>query len=169
MLKRIFINNQIRAKEVRVIDETGKQLGIMDLEKALLLAKEKKLDLIQVTDKVVPPVCQIKEYSKFFYQLQKKEKVSRRHKGGELKGIRLTFAISKHDLEIKARQAEKFLKIGDKVKIEMPLHGREKMLQNFAKEKIKKFIEMLEKLVPIKLERDLKKEARGLTMIISKK
>lgn len=169
MKNRIFINNQIRAKEVRVIDETGKQLGLMNISEAIDLAKSKNLDLIQVTQKIDPPVCKIMDYGKYLYQLQKKEKEAKRHKGGELKGIRLTFAISEHDLEIKARQAEKFLKIGDKVRIEMRLHGREKTLSNFAKEKIKKFIEILEKSIPLKLERDLKKEGGNLVMIISKK
>lgn len=167
-MDRIYINNQIRAKEVRVIDETGSQLGIMDFEKALQLAKEKNLDLIQVTEKAVPPVCRIMEYGKFLYHQQKKEKDMKHHqKGGELKEIRLTFAISDHDIEVKAKKAEEFLKIGDKVKIDMRLRGRERALQGFAREKIKKFIDALEKLIPLKLERDLKKEASSLTMIIS--
>ncbi len=167
---RIYTNNQIRASEVRVIDETGKQLGVLNLEEALRLSKEKNLDLIQVTDKATPPVCKIMEYGKYLYQLQKKEKsMHMKPKGGELKGIRLTFAISLHDMETKAKKAEEFLKDGDKIKIEMRLRGREKALQGFAREKIKKFIDTLEQLIPIKLERDLKREAGGLTMIISKK
>lgn len=142
----------------------------MDIMQALKTAKEKNLDLIQVTDKVEPPVCKIMESGKYLYQLQKKEKVMhQKTKGGELKGVRLTFAISDHDLAIKASQAEKFLKIGDKIKIEMKLRGREKALQGFAREKIKKFIDMLEKSMPLKLERDLKREGGGLTMIISRR
>lgn len=167
-MKRIFINNQIRAKTVRVIDETGKQLGIMDLLQALQIAQERNLDLIQVTEKVEPPVCKITDYGKYLYQLQKKEKAVK-HKGGKVKGIRLTFGISEHDLEIRANLAERFLKKGDKIKVGMPLRGRQKALQGFAREKIKKFIEILEKLIPIKIERELKKEFGGLTMIISKK
>jgi translation initiation factor IF-3 len=167
-LDRVFINNQIRAKEVRVVDETGSQLGVMEIFAAIDLAKSKGLDLIQVTEKAVPPVCRIMDYSKFLYQQQKKEKEMRHHqKGGELKEIRLTFAISDHDIETKARKAEEFLKDGDKVKIDMRLRGREKALQGFAREKIKKFVDTLEKLIPLKLERDLKREASSLTMIIS--
>ena len=168
MQKRIFINYQIRAKEVRVIDETGKQLGIMPLFQALQIAKERKLDLIQVTEKVMPPVCKLGDFGKYLYQQQKKEKSTKHQKGGEIKGIRLSFGISEHDLEVRANLAEKFLKKGDKVKIEMQLRGREKSHQDFAREKIKKFIEILEKLTPIKVERELKKESRGLTMIIIK-
>lgn len=168
-LKRIFINNQIRAKEVRVIDETGKQLGVLILEKALQIARERNFDLIQVTEKVEPPVCKLMDYGKYLYQLEKKEKLAKHHKAGELKGIRLTFGISQHDLETRVKQAEKFLKKGDKIRVEMPLRGREKAHQDFAREKIRKFLEILEKLVPIKVERELKREFRGLTMIIAKK
>ena len=165
--KRIFINNQIRAKDVRLIDETGKQLGVMDLGKALQLARERNLDLIQVTEKVTPAVCKIMDHGKYLYQESKKEKKIK-PKGGDIKGIRLTFNISLHDLETRARQAEKFLKEGDKIRIEMVLRGREKALGNFAKEKINKFLEILQGLIPFKVERELKREFRGFTMIIAK-
>lgn len=169
MQRKPLVNNQIRAREIRLIDETGKQLGVLALEKALQIARERNFDLIQVTEKVEPPVCKLMDYGKYFYRLEKKEKSAKHHKAGELKGIRLTFGISEHDLETRARQAEKFLKKGDKVRIEMQLRGREKAHQDFAREKIKRFLEILEKLVPIKIERELKRESRGLTMIVAKK
>jgi translation initiation factor IF-3 len=168
LIKKLLVNNQIRAPQVRVIDETGKQAGIMSLETAIRIARERNLDLIQVTEKVTPPVCRIGDYGKYQYLQEKKEKLTHKHKGGELKGIRLTFNISLHDLETRARQAEKFLNKGDKVRIELPLRGREKGLPDFAKEKINKFLEILKELIPIKVERELKREQRGLTMIISK-
>jgi translation initiation factor IF-3 len=168
-LKRPPINNQIRASQIRLIDETEKQAGIVSLEKALQMARERNLDLIQVTEKADPPVCKIMDYGKYLYWLQKKEKASKTKKSGELKGIRLRFNISLHDLETKAHQAEKFLKAGDKVRIEMVLRGREKQLSDFAKEKINQFLEVLEKLIPIKTERALKKEARGFSLIVAKK
>ena len=167
MLKKPFINNQIRAAEVRVIDEAGKQLGILMREKAIQLAKERNLDLIQVTEKVTPPVCKIMDYGKYLYQLSKKEK-SLKQKGGEIKGVRLSFRISQHDMEIKAQKAKEFLEKGNKIRIEMVLKGREKSLLDFAKIKINQFLDILNKLTPLKIERDLKKEFRGLTMIISK-
>jgi len=167
-LKRIFINNQIRAREVRLIDETGKQVGLVPLEEALRIARERNLDLIQVTEKVEPPVCRIENYGKYLYREEKKERAAQKHKGGEIKGLRLTFNISQHDLETRAHQAEKFLKRGDIVRIELPLRGREKALQDFAKEKVNKFIEILQTIMPIKVEREIKREMRGLTMIISK-
>lgn len=140
----------------------------MPLTEALRTVREHGLDLIQITEKVIPPVCKIGDYGKYLYQQKKREKLAK-PKVSELKGIRLTFKISEHDLETRARQAEKFLKKGNKVRIEMKLRGREKALQGFAKEKIKKFLEILEKSIPIKIERELQKKPRGLIMIISKK
>ena len=151
-----------------MIDETGKQLGVVPFEEAARLAIERKLDLIQVTQKVEPPVCKLGDYGKYLYREEKKEKATRKHKGGELKGIRLTFNISLHDLETKVRQAEKFLKRGDRVRIELPLRGREKALQDFAKEKIEKFLEILRGVISIRIERELKRELKGFTMIIFK-
>jgi len=154
---------------VRVVDETGAQLGVMNIFNAIDLAKSKGLDLIQVTEKVEPPVCKIANYGKYLYTLQKKEKKISKPKGGELKEIRLTFGISPHDMEIRAKQAEKFLKEGDKVKINMALRGREKAMGNYAKEKVQKFLESLNIIIPIKTERELKREPRGFTLIVSKK
>lgn len=163
-----LVNNKIRAKEVRLIDETGKQLGVLALEEAIDKAKEKGLDLIQATEKVDPPVCKIMEYGKYLYSLKKKERSAKHHKTGELKGIRLSFKISDHDLETRAKQAEKFLKQGDKIKLEMRLRGREKAHQDLAREKMNKFIESINKTTPTKTERGIKKQPRGLTMIIAK-
>jgi translation initiation factor IF-3 len=168
LLKKPLVNNQIRAREIRLIDEGGKQAGIIPLPEALRMAEERNLDLIQVTEKTEPPVCKIMDYGKYLYWLQKKEKAAKGSKVSTLKGIRLGFNISLHDLETRARQAEKFLKKGDKVKIEMVLRGREKALGDFAKGKIRQFLEILEKLVPIKIERELKRESRGFTMVIAK-
>ena len=139
----------------------------MELAKALQMAQERNLDLIQVTEKVEPPVCKIMDFGKYLYRERKKEKEAKQ-KGGELKGIRLGFGISQHDLEIRAHQTEKFLKEGNKVRIEMRLRGREKALGDFAKEKITKFLEILQGLIPYRTERELKREPRGFTMIISK-
>ncbi len=166
--KKPLFNYQIRAREVRVVDETGKQLGVMDLEKAFQVAQEHGLDLVQVTEKVEPPVCKITDYGKYLYWLEKKKKDSKQQKRGELKGIRLSFNISPHDLELRARQAEKFLKQGDKVRVELQLRGRQKALQNIAHGKFEKFLETLQNLIPVKVERELRRQPRGLTMIITK-
>jgi translation initiation factor IF-3 len=168
LIKKALANNQIRAREVRLIDEVGKQLGVISLESALQMARERNLDLIQVTEKVEPPVCRLGDYGKYLYQEEKKEKATHKKTGGELKGIRLTFNISQHDLEIRVHQAEKFLNKGDKVRVELRLRGREKALGDYAKGKISSFLEALKEAVPIKIERELKREPRGFTMIVSK-
>ena len=132
------------------------------------MAQERNLDLIQVTEKVDPPVCKLGDFGKYLYQEEKREKAARKHTGGETKGIRLSYNISVHDLEVRARQAEKFLKRGDRVFIEMRLRGREKAFQNLAREKMNKFLESMQKLIPLKVERDIKRESRGLTIIVTK-
>ena len=99
---------------------------------------------------------------------KKKRRELKNKRGGEIKGIRFSFGISLHDLETRVKQAEKFLKKGNKVRVEMILRGREKAHGDFAKDKIKQFLEILAKLTPIKIERELKREFRGFTMIISK-
>lgn len=168
MQKKVLTNNFIRSKEVRVVSETGEQLGVMNIFDAIDLAKSKGLDLIQVTEKVEPPVCKISDYGKYLYALKKKERAHKQPKGGDLKEIRLTFKISPHDMEIRANQAKKFLEEGNKVKINMALRGREKAMGNFAKEKTQKFLDSLNSLIPIKTERELKREPIGFTMIVSK-
>ena len=143
-------------------------MGIMSLENALQLARERNLDLVQVTEKVAPPVCKITDYGKYLYSQHKKEKGGKRQKADQLKIVRLTFGISQHDLETRVKQAEKFLRKGNKVRTEMPLRGRERALGKFAQEKMNKFLESLNNLCPIKIERELKREPRGFTVIISK-
>ncbi len=142
----------------------------MNIFEAIDLAKSKGLDLIQVTEKVVPPVCRIGDYGKHLYSLQKKErKIRAGTKESKLKEIQIGFNISPHDIEVKARMAERFLKEGDKIKVHLVLRGREKSMAEFAKNKVTFFAQALEKLIPTKIERELKKEPRGFTMIISKK
>lgn len=140
----------------------------MNSREALQIARERNLDLIQVTEKVEPPVCKIMDYGKYLYSLQKREKGSKIKKAGQIKGIRISFGISSHDLETRAKQAEKFLKKGYKVKVELILRGRQKALGEYAKGKINKFLEILGELTPVKIERELKREPRGFTMIITR-
>lgn len=169
MQKRIFINNQIKAPSVRLIDEKGQMLGIVTLQQALVKAHEADLDLIEISEKTVPPICKISDYGKFSYQQGKKEKkMGKGQRAGEIKGIRLSFAISPHDMETRSLAVEKFLKSGYKVRVEMVLRGREKGLAEFAKQKLLKFLEVLQATTPIKVERELKMEARGWTMIIAR-
>ena len=165
MFKKPFINNQIRASQVRLIDETDRQVGVVTLKEALQMAWDKHLDLVQVTDKVNPPVVRITDYGKYLYSLQKKEKGK---KTSEVKGIRLTYNISPHDMETRANQAKKFLESGDKVKIELRLRGREKAFGNLSRDKVGQFLEILQKSIPYKIDKELKREMGGFNMIVSK-
>ncbi len=168
MINRTPINNQIRATEVRLVDETGKQLGVVGLSEALKLAQERQVDLIQVTEKVIPPVCKLGDYGKYLYWQEKKHKDAKNSKAGEIKGVRLTFGISPHDMEVRAKQAEKFLKQGNKIALEMVLRGREKSLSKLAWDKVNFFLETLDKTYPIKVESSPKRGPRGFTIIITK-
>lgn len=168
MEKRIFINNQIRASQVRVIDENGLQMGVLGIAAALTEARNRGLDLIQVTDKVEPPVCKLGEYGKFLYIEEKKERAARKNQvKTEHKMVKINYNISPHDLETKAHQVEKFIKKNCKVTIQIYLRGRENAFQDLAKQKIIHFKEVISQFVPIKLEQDLQKRPKGFTMIIS--
>lgn len=166
MFKKPPVNNQIRSAQVRLIDENDHQVGVVSLKEALEAAWAKHLDLVQVTDKTQPPVAKITDYGKYLYALQKKDKGVK--KTSEVKGIRLTYNISPHDMEMRAEQAQNFLQKGDKVRIELRLRGREKAFAGLSKEKVGQFLIILEKLTPYKVDCELKKEMNGFSMIISK-
>lgn len=136
------INEEIRDKELRVIDENGQMLGIMSRSEALALADEKKLDLVNISPNANPPVCKILDYGKYRYDMQKREKeAKKKQKTIQVKEIRLSTFIEDHDVQVKAKMANKFLKDGDKVKISMRFRGRERdytskgreVMENFAK------------------------------------
>ncbi|MEA2092917.1 MAG: translation initiation factor IF-3 [Patescibacteria group bacterium] len=168
MKKKIIpANNKIRAREVRVVTVDGENFGIVPIEKALELAKERELDLVQITDNVVPPVCKIIDYGKYLYKENKKRRKQKITTKSQVKSVRLGFAISDHDMEIRANSTEKFLNQGNTVRVILPLKGRQKALESVAREKLKFFIEMVEKKNEIKIEKEISKEPRGLTVVIS--
>jgi translation initiation factor IF-3 len=167
--KRIPINEQIFAKEVRLVSDDGEHFGIVPIKKALEKAKEKKLDLVQMTDNVVPPVCKITDFGKHSYKENKKKKKQEKTSKTQVKSIRLGFAISDHDMEIRVKSAEKFLNDGDSVRIVLPLKGRQKALQDVGREKMNYFLEMLQEKVEVKTEKEVSKEPRGLTTTVIKK
>jgi len=166
-LKKVLVNNQIRAEKIRLIDEAGKNMGIFDLSEAQKVAQEKGLDLILITDKTYPPICKLADYGKYLYSLKKGEK--KKKSEGELKNIRLGFNISEHDIETKINSIIKFLEKGNKVRIELKLIGRQKKFTEMGKEKIQKMIEEINKRLPVKIERELKEEQGKITIIVSKK
>lgn len=150
---------------MRVIDERGKNLGILDIEKALSLAKEKGLDLIEISSKAQPPVCKILDYGKYKYQLMKKGQ-KKKVKKKQLKGIRISIRTSEHDLSFKASQADKFIKQGHKVRIELVLKGREWTHRDLAKKKFDEFLKKMKEKT--KIEQEPKKQRMGLAIIITK-
>lgn len=126
--KRIFyrINHQIRANNVRLVDFDGTQIGIVNLDVALKKAQERRLDLVEIAPQANPPVCKIMEYAKFKYDQSKRIKDSRKkHKGGQLKEIRIRPHIGDHDLEVKLKHARKFLEEHNKVRFTIIFMGRE--------------------------------------------
>lgn len=119
-------NEQIRAAEVRLIDEDGTMLGIVNIREALAKAREKELDLVEISPTAQPPVCKILEYSKYIYEQGKKNKdAKKKQKAVSLKEIRLKSRIASHDLEVKVRQIEGFLKKKDMVRVSVVFYGRE--------------------------------------------
>lgn len=162
------INEEIRDKELRVIDSDGTQLGIMGLEEALNLAYEKKLDLVNIAPTAKPPVCKILDYGKYRYELQKKEKeAKKKQKITQVKEIRLSTFIEEHDLVVKANNAAKFLKEGDKVKVSLRFKGREKDYVSKGQAVMAKFAEVITEVGVVEKKPEF--EGRSLIMILAPK
>ncbi len=137
-----MINEQIKDKEVRLIDVDGEQVGIVSAKEAQRLADEKRLDLVKISPTAKPPVCRIMDYGKFRFDQTKKEKEARKkQKTIDIKEIRLSPNIGDHDVQVKLKKAIEFLQDGDKVKVSIRFRGREighsqtsiQILLNFAK------------------------------------
>lgn len=163
---RLRINNRIRAREVRLIDEQGAQVGIISIRDALLLAEERGLDLVEVAPTAVPPVCRIMDYGKFRYEQTKKEREARKHqKQAELKEVRLKPKTDDHDLEVKAKQARRFLLGGDKVKFIVRFRGREMAHPDIGREMLEQMAEELRDVGTIE-QRPLM-EGRALSLLLA--
>jgi len=160
------INEAIWAKEIRVIDEDGGLLGVMTVPEALILSKQKMLDLVEISPKAVPPVCKIMDFGKFQYQKSKEERQNKsKQKKFETKGIRLSVRTDEHDLNFKKDQTEKFLTKGNKVKIEIILKGREKAHGDLARQNLIEFVKSIS--VPNKIEQEIKRFPGGFNIIIT--
>lgn len=142
--KELAINEEINVKEVRLLSETGEQLGIMSSKQALEIASDKNLDLALISPNAEPPVCRIMDYGKYKYEQARKEKeAKKKQKTVNVKEVRLRPGIGDNDLKTKANQAAKFLQKGDKVKVELRFRGRELGHKDIGKEVMMNFIEML--------------------------
>lgn len=168
--KKHRINQQIRSAEVRLIDETGENVGVVDTRQAIEMAQDKGLDLVEVSPLANPPVAKIVDYSKLRYQEEKERRKGRAHqKKIEIKGIRLSLRIGEGDKMVRVKQTVKFLEAGDKVKIEMTLKGREKQHKDLAREIVNKFIQTVNESIETKAEQNLSIQGGKLSVIIAKK
>jgi len=166
--KDLTVNEQIKHREVRVIDTDGKQIGIMDIQKALKLAKSKQLDLVQVAPKANPPVCRIMDYGKYKYEQSKKEKeAKKKQKVINVKELRMSPNIEEHDLQVRIKNARRFLKEGNKVKVTIRFRGREITHNSLGKEVLENLAESVRDLAVI--EKKPKLEGRNMIMILAPK
>ncbi|WP_422445445.1 translation initiation factor IF-3 [Thermoanaerobacterium sp. DL9XJH110] len=164
----IQVNHEIKAREVRVIDSNGQQLGIMSLKEALRIAQERQLDLVKVASDAKPPVCKIMDYGKYKYEQSKREKEARKNqKIINIKEIRMNPTIEEHDFQVRVRNALRFLKDGDKVKVTIKFRGREITHTQLGEEVLKKMAENVKEVGFI--EKSPQIEGRNMVMIISPK
>lgn len=167
-ISELFINEQIRDKEVRVIGVNGEQLGVMPSREALRLAEEAELDLVKIAPTAKPPVCKIVDYGKYRYELARKEKEARKkQKIVEIKEIRLSPNIDTNDLNTKVNAARKFLEKGNKVKVTLRFRGREMAHMNTSKHILDDFAESLSDIAVV--DKPAKVEGRSMAMFLTEK
>jgi len=170
--KRFRVNHQIRIPEVFLIDENGEKIGVVDTQKALAMAEEAGLDLVEVNPMARPSVVKIMDYGQFKYKKDKiTQKQKAKHKKTETKSIRLSVRISKHDFDFRLAQAKKFLEKGNKLKIEVTLKGRERQHPGKAVEIINKFIDDLKQFEDLNIitEQDLTKQGGKFSIVLVNK
>ncbi len=167
-ISELFINEQIRDKEVRVIGADGEQLGIMSPKDAMKLAEEAGLDLVKIAPTAKPPVCKIVDYGKYRYEMARKEKeAKKKQKTVEIKEIRLSPNIDTNDLNTKINAARKFLEKGNKVKVTLRFRGREMAHMNASKHILDDFAESLSDIATV--DKPAKVEGRAMAMFLTEK
>ncbi|MCD6552111.1 translation initiation factor IF-3 [Thermotoga sp.] len=159
-------NEQIKVPKVRVVDENGKQIGIMLTKKALELARERGLDLVLVAPNADPPVAKIMDYGKYKYQLTKKQKESKK-KTVQMKQMKFRLKIDEHDYQTKVRHIRRFLEEGHKVRVVVMFIGREMMFTDKGKEILDRVIKDTEDLAVV--EKPPKVEGRDMWMVLKPK
>lgn len=164
----LLINEEIRHKEVRLIDDKNEQHGVVSLEVAMRMAEEAGLDLVEIAPQAAPPVCKIMDYGKYRFEQGKREKEQRKNqKVIELKEIRLSATIDVHDMEVKAKACAKFLQNGDKVKVSIRFRGRQARHGGIGLDVMNTFFEMVKDNAAI--DRPAKQEGRNMFMILTPK
>ncbi|TSC90888.1 MAG: translation initiation factor IF-3 [Parcubacteria group bacterium Licking1014_17] len=162
------LNHQIKAPEVRVIGPEGENLGVLDIQTALRAAEDRGLDLVEINATVKPPLAKIVDYNKYLYMKEKRERESKakQSKGhaGEMKEIQVGYKTDTHDLGIKAKQADKFLAKGYRIKIVLRLRGREKTMVNIGKQKLEGFTKLISLIYTV--ETPIKAFPGGVSILI---
>jgi len=166
---RVKINHQIKATEVRVITVDGENLGVLPTVKALEEARNRGMDLIEISPTAVPPVAKIMDYGKYLYDEKKKQKETKsRAQTSELKIIQVKIGTGEHDLNLKAKRVSEWLAEGNRVKIDLYLVGRSKYMDiNFLKERLDRLLKLV--TVEYKVSQDVVKGPKGLSIVIEKK
>ncbi len=163
-----MINEEIRDREVRVIDSDGSMLGVMPVKDAQKLAVTKNLDLVKIAPQAAPPVCKIMDYGKYMFELAKKEKEARKNqKIVSIKEVWIKPTIEDHDFGFKAKNAYKFLQDGDKVKVSVRFRGREMNYTSLGEQVLNKFADAVAEVGIV--ERRPKLEGRSMIMILNPK
>ena len=163
-----MINEEIRDREVRLIDEKGNQMGIVSIAAAMSIADERGLDLVKIAPQVTPPGCKIMDYGKYRFEQGKREKEQRKNqKIIEIKEVRLSATIDTHDMEVKAKACTRFLQNGDTVKVSIRFRGRQITHGDIGLEVMNTFYEMVKDNAAI--DRPAKQEGRNMFMILTPK
>ena len=166
--KELQINEQIRDKELRVIDSDGTQLGIMSLRQAMEIAEKKNLDLVKIAPQANPPVCKIIDYGKFRFEQAKREKEARKNQRVvEIKEVRLSLNIDTHDFETKKNHALRFISEGNKVKASIRCRGREMGHPELGLEIMRRFADAMSEVANV--EKPAKLEGRTMLMFLAPK
>lgn len=162
------MNEEIRDKEVRVIDTDGTMLGVMPTREAQMMANSKNLDLIKIVPNAAPPVCKIMDYGKSVFEQTKKEKeIKKNQKVVALKEVRLSAKIEEHDFDFKMKNGYKFLQDGDKVKVSIRFRGREMRYTSVGEEVMARFAKAVEEVGSV--EKQPRLEGKNMIMIVNPK
>ncbi|MDP4179663.1 MAG: translation initiation factor IF-3 [Bacillota bacterium] len=163
-----MINEEIRDKDIRLIDADGSMIGIISSKEAQKLANSKNLDLVKIAPQAAPPVCRIMDYGKYMFELAKKEKEARKNqKVISIKEVRISASIEDHDFNFKVKNAYKFLQDGDKVKVSVKFRGREMNYTSLGEEVLGKFAEAIKDVGIV--EKKPKLEGKSMIMILNPK
>ena len=163
-----MINEEIRDREVRVVDQNGEQLGVMPIRQALSLADERELDLVKIAPQAKPPVCKLMDYGKYRFEQSKREREIRKNqKVIEVKEVRLSATIEDHDIDVRVKNAVKFLQDGNKVKVTIRFRGRQITHSEIGREVMRDFAERVKEYGNVDKQPTI--EGRNMSMFLSPK